>query len=204
MYSWYQRSTSWDSYRANNPSTTLTTETNTFYNVTWSCTSTCGSVCYAEKPITTASYLITSTGYRYNYPPEFKDPWPNCYINPQFCRRISMNSTTSFNTTQQGLPGTVTSKMDLSFAKALCVPEVTKCCISGLGLAQLWYWPDPITTTRDMCTSSPASSGQSVSLVPYQGYKDNTLFPRQYVEVPQFRKSIKLFLPFTTYGLESC
>ena len=59
------------------PKPTWTTTTKTYYNTTWSCTSTCGSVCYAKNPITTASYT-TKWAFR-DYPRwSYTGPDVNC------------------------------------------------------------------------------------------------------------------------------
>lgn len=125
----------------------ITSETITVYNVTWSCTSTCGNVCYADS-VTTIGSSLTNIHYLAD---DFTYSHPNCYIPTASCNSIlSAQPTSNSSESCQG------EDPDPEGLYCELIPSVlNQCYLRVYGHARLFYWPVPETVSRDMCAESP-------------------------------------------------
>jgi hypothetical protein len=128
-----------------------TSTTLTFYNLTWSCSSTCGNVCYADTITTMGSSLTTVHYYDVS-----TEPNPNCYIPTESCSSIlSARPTSTFS--DKSCNGEEVDTEGI-FCELEPTPISHDCLISVHGQARLFYWPVPKTVSRDMCAESGPTS----------------------------------------------
>lgn len=132
----------------------------TEYDVTWSCYSTCGSVCYAEAATTISSYLVVTTDLTHiygsqAYPVGIEVPHNTCEISPNICRSIRSLLGGRTTSTEKSQRHGYSQQSSFSEGEP-CATTDTYCQIRGYDDATLFYWPISATMSRDMCTEFPS------------------------------------------------
>ena len=127
--------------------------TSTSFHITWTCTSTCSDIFYADSATTLGSSVIVSSrvigsGETILISP-FTTPKPTCIIPSDVC--ASMTSAYSASA--------LAWKSESSLGKMVsptwpyCNGWPSWCIMSAEGRARLFYWPVPKTVSRNMCFS---------------------------------------------------
>jgi hypothetical protein len=139
--------------------TKVIVQTQTVYASTWTCSSTCGDVCYADVTTTSSSsYEITSisTSTDYLFAP-FNVTTPSCSIPKSACSSIHSAWSSSVADYVKWEAGWwFPTEPPWPYSTPGCKYCDEQCYITASGNVQLFYWPVPETQTRDMCTNFPA------------------------------------------------
>ena len=131
--------------------------TSTSYQLTWTCSSTCGNVCYAEATTLGSTVLSSSSSYRRirNLVAPFPKETPSCVIPTETCASIRSAYYNSHRIYHSWLYSSMTLDQAPKSPSWLgCEAPPVLCYCQAYGLARLFYWPPSKTTSRDMCTGS--------------------------------------------------
>jgi hypothetical protein len=140
--------------------TTVTYHDTTTVVESWSCSSTCGNVCYADvKPtdfVTTTSvvvHTIEQTDYL-----SYTGPKPTCTVPLASCTsmwEVWSQSTSVYVSWATDWSATGAEPPWPSVQPGCEYCSTTGCWILAEGTVELLYWPEPTTVSRDMCTDVP-------------------------------------------------
>ncbi|KAF1967253.1 hypothetical protein BU23DRAFT_559461 [Bimuria novae-zelandiae CBS 107.79] len=166
----------WQSYISNikfGYSTTSTTGppiTSTSYLGIQTCSSYCGSICYADTKSITATRFITETypNIQYSRQLTYSEPAPNCTIPPAECRKLwSEYTTAEASWSSWNKPGGIIPPSPITPGCTVGCTRTT-CAFGGgdKGIAptpgvierywnslQVYYFPETRSVSRDMCAT---------------------------------------------------
>lgn len=156
--SWYSSSLWTSTVTSEKTYTKVVVQTQTFYESTWTCSSTCGDVCYADATTTSSSIFeitTTSASTDYWYRP-FNKTTPSCSIPLSSCSSIHSVWSSSVAEYIKWEGGWwFATPPEWPYSTPGC-KWCNDCYITAEGKVQLFYWPVPATATRDMCTDFPS------------------------------------------------
>ena len=132
----------------------------TRYNITWSCYSTCGTVCYADRATTLGSWTEVHYETITNYPVVLP---PSCDIPTESCSSIISTYGIQLQDSMFGeCPDRPINSTGLfchdfhAFDSTDDSKPYTRCSIRAYGDARLFYWPPPPeTSSKNMCAEDP-------------------------------------------------
>lgn len=135
--------------------------TSTSHQVTWTCASTCGNICYADATTLGSSVIISSSvsnvATSIVFP--FTKPKPTCVVPADVCASMTSAYTSSSVAYVNSVRAWSASGM-VPPVWPYCNGERPRCELSGIGKARLFYWPVPETVSRDMCFSGGTAKTQ--------------------------------------------
>lgn len=136
--------------------------TETVYQTTYTCSSTCGNVCYAD-PTTTATDFSTITSTQLSTSTQwstYDGPQPSCTVPSASCTSLwdgySSSIAAYMSWYNVGWPPEAEPPWPATPGCSMDTCKQTGCVIGGTGQLQVYYWPEPTTVVRDMCTDFPA------------------------------------------------
>jgi hypothetical protein len=135
--------------------------TETSYEFTYTCSSTCGDVCYADvttfrtdiSEITSTQEETITAWSRYN------GSTPTCTVPGPACTSLwdIWTASQQFYMSWYNRDGPDSEEPPWPYATPACsLCRSTGCYIQGGGKLNLYYWPVPKNVSRDMCTDFPS------------------------------------------------
>jgi hypothetical protein len=155
--SWYSSSIKSHTVTSMRSYTKVIVHTEIVYKSTWTCSSTCGNICYADATTTDSSvYEITTTRTSTDYWIQpFNDTTPGCSIPLSSCSSIhSVWSSSVADWIKWDGGWWFETPPAWPYSTPGC-KWCNDCYITAGGKLQLFYWPMPETVTRDMCATFP-------------------------------------------------
>ena len=159
---WYSRSSMLSGSSISEKNITyLASVTNTYYDVTHTCSSTCGNVCYADATTTGSSVFITTiTDYDIEtVRASYTGIRPNCTVPLSSCSSLWQaysSRVDNYNSWAGGLLPVDAPEPNIGRdPNCKLNTKCPGCYIMGGGKLQLYYWPVPQTVSRDMCADFP-------------------------------------------------
>lgn len=128
----------------------------TFSSEMYSCTKTCGTICYAG-PVTTiisTTHVYSERIYTYQTYSRPFNPMPNCTIPYDECIELQSSYTSASDYYWTSMPlDEVGTGMPI---QPYCSACKSTSCTFNQPYMELYYWPTSTTIARDYCATAPA------------------------------------------------